>query len=564
MSQPSHSTDSLVAANSSAQWLIDSLLSPQPETAVDHFARWHSDHSTTARFYEKLIPLNRPGSGEQFAFEVDLDACSGCTACVTACHSLNGLDDGETWRAVGMLHGGSTSAPVVQHVTTACHHCIDPACLKGCPAEAYVKDPTTGIVRHLDDQCIGCQYCTLMCPYDVPTYSERLGIVRKCDMCSTRISAGQEPACVNACPNRAIRITIVNRDEVIENAEANDFVPGAPEPDCTLPTTIYRTSRSLPRNLLPADYHSAAPQHAHWPLIVMLLLTQASVGVFAVDWFVGWLPSLGSVQESTSALRPLIALGLGLSGLAASIFHLGRPLLAYRAVIGWRTSWLSREIVAFSLFAFAALAQVAVLCGVSPVQAGRARVDLVLGAITVASGLAGIVCSVMVYASTRRPFWNAPQTLARFLLTTLILGCHFCLLSTLFAMRDPTNPAWYALSRHLIAGLIASSAIKLLVDAAVFGSLAVRRHAPLKRTALLMTGALSRATKSRFAAGVVGGVLLPASALVVGAPQTRSDIAMLSIVVALSVVCSCIGEMCERFLFFAAVVAPKMPGTPSA
>ena len=41
-------------------------------------------------------------------------------------------------------------------------------CLNGCPVLAYEKDPVTGIVRHLDDQCIGCQYCMLKCPYDVP------------------------------------------------------------------------------------------------------------------------------------------------------------------------------------------------------------------------------------------------------------------------------------------------------------------------------------------------------------------------------------------------------------
>ena len=56
---------------------------------------------------------------------------------------------------------------------------------------AYDKDPETGIVRHLDDQCIGCQYCVLKCPYDVPKYSERLGIVRKCDMCVGRLRAGE-------------------------------------------------------------------------------------------------------------------------------------------------------------------------------------------------------------------------------------------------------------------------------------------------------------------------------------------------------------------------------------
>ena len=159
--------------------------------------------------FQSLIPLSRPGPGEQYAFEVDLDSCSGCKACVVACHALNGLEDDESWRDVGLVHGGSPAAPYQQTITTACHHCADPGCLHGCPVLAYEKDPVTGIVRHLDDQCIGCQYCVLKCPYDVPKYSARLGIVRKCDMCHQRLGAGEAPACAQACPTHAIRIVTV-------------------------------------------------------------------------------------------------------------------------------------------------------------------------------------------------------------------------------------------------------------------------------------------------------------------------------------------------------------------
>ena len=67
---------------------------------------------------------------------------------------------------------------------------------------AYEKDPVTGIVRHLDDQCIGCSYCILKCPYDVPKYSRARGIVRKCDMCHSRLarrrSAGLRPGLPDA------------------------------------------------------------------------------------------------------------------------------------------------------------------------------------------------------------------------------------------------------------------------------------------------------------------------------------------------------------------------------
>ncbi|HEX2882327.1 MAG TPA: 4Fe-4S dicluster domain-containing protein, partial [Polyangiaceae bacterium] len=193
--------------------VLNTYLRQQRElTLVERFAERHENHEIapgTAR-YSELIPLERPKSGQQYAFEVDLDACTGCKACVAACHRLNGLDSeaAETWRSVGLLHGGTPEAPVQQTVSTACHHCVDPACMKGCPVNAYEKDAQTGIVKHLDDQCIGCQYCTLTCPYEVPQFNSKRGIVRKCDMCSDRLAEGEAPACVQACPNEAIRIRI--------------------------------------------------------------------------------------------------------------------------------------------------------------------------------------------------------------------------------------------------------------------------------------------------------------------------------------------------------------------
>ena len=179
--------------------LVDALLEEERSlTAAQRFSRLHEHHDfpAQAKFYRDLIPLARPSAGQQYAFEVDLDKCSGCKACVTACHALNGLDDDESWRNVGLLHSDDWRAPFQMTVTTACHHCVDPGCLTGCPVLAYDKDAVTGIVRHLDDQCIGCQYCVMKCPYEVPQYSAKRGIVRKCDMCSDRLQNGEAPACV--------------------------------------------------------------------------------------------------------------------------------------------------------------------------------------------------------------------------------------------------------------------------------------------------------------------------------------------------------------------------------
>ena len=266
-----------------AQELVERLLKEQGSlTAVERFSARHDMGLPDQEpYYRELLPLRDPAPGEQFGFEVDLDRCSGCKACVTACHSLNGLDDGETWRSVGLLHEAKTR-PVQQHVTTACHHCAEPGCAQGCPVLAYEKDPVTGIVTHLDDQCIGCQYCILKCPYDVPQYHEKKGIVRKCDMCVGRLRAGEAPACVQACPTRAIRITIVDLEAIRRDAEGSFNLPGSPAAATTLPTTRYVSQRGLTSPggpaLVPVDAAQVRMEHAHWPLVLMLTASQAAAG----------------------------------------------------------------------------------------------------------------------------------------------------------------------------------------------------------------------------------------------------------------------------------------------
>src|SRR5215471_20601541 len=293
--------------------LIEQLLHEQQRlTPVERFALRRERHALPpqAKLYRELLPTRAPGLGEQYAFAVNLDACSGCKSCVTACHNLNGLDEDETWRSVGLLHGGAEQDPFQQTVTTTCHHCLEPACLEGCPVLAYEKDPRTGIVRHLDDQCIGCQYCILKCPYDVPKYSRKRGIVRKCDMCVNRLEVGEAPACAQACPNGAIRITIVNQSAIRAEAREGVFLPRTPDPVYTQPTTRYETRRQLPSNLAPADAQTLRPGHSHPSLVAMLVLTQLSVGTFCLDTLLQALfPT--NLMMRLAALHSLVALAVG-------------------------------------------------------------------------------------------------------------------------------------------------------------------------------------------------------------------------------------------------------------
>src|SRR5262245_24011278 len=325
----------IVADNAapSGTTLIAQLLAEQQSlTAVDRFSNWHENgevHKNDAPLsprpdrarYESLLPATPPAAGQQYAFEVDLDRCSGCKACVTACHALNGLDENETWRDVGLLIGGSRAAPVMQHVTATCHHCVQPACMIACPVNAYEKDPVTGVVKHLDDQCFGCQYCTMACPYEVPKYHPGKGIVRKCDMCSSRLAVGEPPACVQSGPHQAIAIRVVDHEQVMDDAETSAFLPAAPDPQITLPATTYKSRRPFPRNLLPADYFRVNRQHAHWPLVLMLVLTQLSVGAAFVGLVVE--QSFGhSLPGTLRRLHATAALGFGLLAVAGSRFPL--------------------------------------------------------------------------------------------------------------------------------------------------------------------------------------------------------------------------------------------------
>ncbi len=547
--------------------LVQKYLDEQKRlTAVERFSQRHEADALApgARYYRDLLPLEKPGPGQQLAFQVDLDACSGCKACVTACHNLNGLDDdeGEAWRSVGLLHGGSAAEPVQQTVTTACHHCLEPACMKGCPVGAYEKDPVTGIVKHLDDQCIGCQYCTLTCPYEVPQYSKKRGIVRKCDMCSERLAVGEAPACVQACPNEAIAIRVVDKAQVLEDAQGEAFLPGAPPPTVTVPTTAYKTRRAMPRNVLPADFHRVRSSHQHFPLVVLLVLTQLSVGTFVADLVMA---SHGGFLDIGRPHRSLLALAMGLLALGASTLHLGRPFYAFRAVLGIRTSWMSREVLAFGLFAGTAMMQAALYWIEPAFQAlgfpppPRAIIEPArtsLGVVVAVSGVLGVLCSMMLYQVTSRRWWSAARTTSRFVLTSALLGLATTTVGVLASgLLDDQWTAARVAAGSLSGPLVATAALKLALDAEIFLHLRARGLGELKRTALLLVGELKKVTAARFGLGclavLIVVVLERSSSLAPPAGLLLAFGAWLFFV---------LGEGLERMLFFRALSAPKMPG----
>ena len=149
---------------------------------------------------------------KQLAFHIDSRICTKCKACQIACKDKNDLPVGILWRRVFQYGGGnwvpSEDVLVPNNLFTyslsiACMHCADPACMKVCPAAAISKDEN-GIVTIDSEKCIGCRYCEWACPYGAPQFNEEQGYMTKCNFCQDLLAAGENPACVDACPMRAI------------------------------------------------------------------------------------------------------------------------------------------------------------------------------------------------------------------------------------------------------------------------------------------------------------------------------------------------------------------------
>ena len=353
--------------------------------------------------------LRSPAPGEQYRFHFDMTRCIGCKCCVVACNEQNGNPADILWRRVGEIEGGSYPTTRRHYLSIGCNHCLEPTCMTGCPVDAYSKDPLTGIVRHNADACIGCQYCTWNCSYGVPQYNPERGVVGKCDMCYGRLQLGQSPACVSACPEQAIQIEVVSVEEWRQQYREQANSPGMPSADHSLSTTRITLPATSPGDLNKVNLGHLRLETPHWPLIAMTVLTQLSVGTFTAIWL---LQMLGFGAHRLGALIAFLVAAVALS---ASTFHLGRPIHAVRALKMWRRSWLSREVLLFTLFACSAAAYSAALL----LSLSRTSI---LGVSTVLLGIAGVGASGRLYLAPGRPAWNSPFTIVEFYATTALMG----------------------------------------------------------------------------------------------------------------------------------------------
>jgi Fe-S-cluster-containing dehydrogenase component len=180
---------------------------------------------------------------------IDLDRCTACQGCVTACHQENNVPPSDPalagehrsirWIDMMPLAEGEYPNATLSVLPVMCQHCERPPCIKVCPVGATFFSESEGIVGQVYARCIGCRYCTNACPYTVrqfnwyeprvpETYREGVnpdvsvrskGVVEKCTLCNHRLLAARDaaraegrgirpgeyvPACVEVCPTKAM------------------------------------------------------------------------------------------------------------------------------------------------------------------------------------------------------------------------------------------------------------------------------------------------------------------------------------------------------------------------
>ncbi|MBY5993583.1 4Fe-4S dicluster domain-containing protein [Ferrimonas balearica] len=149
--------------------------------------------------------------GRNLALAFDQRRCIGCEACVQACRQTNDVPEGVT--RLNIVRTGPFGEGEETHYRfdrESCVHCETAACIAVCPTGACFRDED-GVVDVVANKCVGCQYCIAACPYRVRYVDPVTKAVDKCDLCrKTRLSAGLPPACVEACPTKALTFGDLN------------------------------------------------------------------------------------------------------------------------------------------------------------------------------------------------------------------------------------------------------------------------------------------------------------------------------------------------------------------
>lgn len=351
------------------------------------------------------------------AFVFDPNRCTGCQACELACSIENRLGPDRSWRGVLTFNDRALPDAPLFHLSLACNHCVEPACMHSCPALAYERQPETGAVLINADSCIGCRYCSWACPYGAPIFEHHTGVMGKCTFCSHRLSEGLKPACADLCPTGALAYAVLPADQLTAEIE------GFPQTDLGPSIRILpRTDRSGIRQPPPPgderqavlDRTAVEPSvrpSSEWSLAGFTFLLAVLFGGLAAA-------VLGGREVPAIAFAVLAAVAAMLS-----LTHLGKPARAWRAILNLRRSPVSREVVGFG-----GLASLGTLSLAWP----PGEVATTFGWLGLAAGLLALFSADMVY----RPVYLSGRPVldsAGILLTGLYLAGLFAAIGWLAA-----------------------------------------------------------------------------------------------------------------------------------
>jgi DMSO reductase iron-sulfur subunit len=330
-------------------------------------------------------------------FLFDLNRCTGCNACELACSTENELGWGRSWRHLATFNEARHPGISTFHLSLACNHCAEAPCMSQCPALAIGRDAATGAVLVDAEKCIGCSYCSWVCPYDSPRFDEDAGVMTKCTFCNHRLAVGREPACVESCPTTALRFGPL---------EGETLVPGFPDTPAQ-PAIRFVALRqgmrppastwTVPEDVL-ASFAAARSVStptislaSEWPLLLFTSIVSA---------LVGW--STAAIGPGV-VLQPLVFVAATGVALGTSLLHLGRKARAWRALLNIRRSWLSREVAAFGGFVALSFLHVGLVRSGAQEVAGIATSGAASwsGGAAAALGFACLFCVDRVYDPVR-------------------------------------------------------------------------------------------------------------------------------------------------------------------
>jgi len=202
------------------------------------FIGWMGAAATALTGQRAHAAAGKQFSGYPNSFGVlhDITRCIGCRKCEQACNTVNQLpapeipfddltvlDNPRRTRAdahtvVNRFVAAGNPADQPVYVKKQCNHCLEPACASACFVKAFAKQPS-GAVSYDASLCVGCRYCMIACPFNIPTYEYDKALtprVMKCTLCQPRIEQGKLPGCVQICPAEAL--SFGTRAELIRQA----------------------------------------------------------------------------------------------------------------------------------------------------------------------------------------------------------------------------------------------------------------------------------------------------------------------------------------------------------